>query len=186
MLIVSHHVLDTTPLKLPKGAVLRINVAWVKDLVSLTGLLKRIKHDVYLDYPQGRSKPPRPSITLKETLSLVKKFPNIKYFAVSNVEDPLKIYEIRKQLPASIGLVPKIETKNGVNNLEAIIKKINAKHIMLDKEDLYTDLKMDHNLFLEYIDKARHKAKTCGTDVLELHGVVFYPYRDFSGESKLV
>ncbi|PIR74178.1 MAG: hypothetical protein COU35_03920 [Candidatus Magasanikbacteria bacterium CG10_big_fil_rev_8_21_14_0_10_47_10] len=179
MLVISNHLLTATPLNVPADAVIRINVAWLKDRDALVKLLgELVDYDVYLDYPQGRSKPPRPSISLEDTITLVDRFPHIKHFAVSNVEDPEEIYKIRVQLPPHVGLVPKIETKTGIDNLESIIQKIDAKYIMLDKEDLYIDIDRDHELFMELIEQARQKAKACGIDILELHGVIFHPYRE--------
>jgi len=178
MLIISHNLLFKTDMDFPKHAVMRVNIAWQKNTKEVEQVLTYLKkHDIYLDYPQGRSKPPKPSITLDDAIRIAHKFPNVKYFAVSNVEDPKAIFEIRKRLPPHIELVPKIETVKGVENLEAIVKKINTKFIMLDKEDLYVDVDKDHNLYQNLVETVRKKCKSCKIDGLELQGVVFSPHK---------
>ena len=177
MIIVSHHLLKKTEVDFPKDhVVMRINVAWMKEKQELLDLLETIQHDIYLDYPQGRSKPPRPTLTLDEVIELIPTYKQIKHFAVSNVEEPEAIYEIQVRLPQGVNLVPKIETRRGIENLSEIVKKINASHIMLDKEDLYIDLERDHDAFESYIDLARKTCKECGVKILELQGVVFSPH----------
>lgn len=178
MLLVSHYLLSATPIDFPKeSVVLRINVAWIKNKNELLSLLKKMKHDVYLDYPQGRSKPPRPKLTLNEAISIAHKFPNIKYFAVSNVEEPEAIFAIKSQLPPHIEVVPKIETKLGVKNMQAIIRKLGTKYVMLDKEDLYIDVNRNSKTFENLVASARKQAIREGINILELHGVVFLPYK---------
>ncbi|MBI3573825.1 hypothetical protein HY090_02135 [Candidatus Kaiserbacteria bacterium] len=174
MLIVSNYLLTKTDLMYPDHTVVRVNIAWIKSKRELVSVLEGIdKHHVYLDYPQGRTKPPKPILTLDHAIEMANRFSKVKYFAVSNVEDPEAIYAIRLQLPKTIELIPKIETKKGVENLEKIFKKIDAKFIMLDKEDLYLDIKRDSKLFEKLIGITRKKGKKHGVKVLELHGVVF-------------
>lgn len=173
MLIVSHHLLKKTDIHFHEKVTMRINVAWIKNLEELIELIEKISHDIYLDYPQGRTKPPKPKIHINEVLKLPWKYDHIKHFAVSNVEDPEKIYAIRKKLPKNVQLIPKIETRKGVRNLEKIIKKIKTKYIMLDKEDLYVDVDNDIEQFEKLVDLAREKCKKCGVKPLELRGVVF-------------
>ncbi len=178
MILVSHHLLFTTPVEFPEETVvLRINIAWMKNKAELVKLLRGLKHDIYLDYPQGRSKPPRPKMSLEEALALVPQFPNIKYFAVSNVEDPKKIAAIRAKLPPQVELVPKIETEAGVKNMCGIVSAIGTKYVMLDKEDLYVAVKRDSGKFNRLVELARAKAAQSRINILELHGVVFLPYR---------
>jgi hypothetical protein len=154
-----------------------VNVAWVNSVEELHGILDRVKHDIYLDYPQGRTKPPTPVISLQDTIATAHKFPHVKHFAVSNVEDPEDIFQIKSQLPAHIGIVPKIETELGIENLEKIVQKIQNQYIMFDKEDLYLDVDRDSEKFQSLIDTARQKSKELGIEILELHGVVFLPYQ---------
>lgn len=178
MILVSHHLYFTTPVRFPKEKiVLRINVAWMKNKRELLSILRTLEHDIYLDYPQGRTKPPRPTLTLEEAIEIAHAFPAIKYFAVSNVEEPEKIYAIKKRLPASIEVVPKIETEKGVKNMPGIIDRLDTKHVMLDKEDLYVDVGKDSKRFEKLVETARQKAQQAHIELLELHGVVFLPYQ---------
>lgn len=176
MLIISNHLLSKQAFDFPDHAVVRVNIAWLNSSDELVEVLSNIKHDVYLDYPQGRTKPPRPKLTIDEALDITPRFANIKYFAVSNVEDPDAIHAIRTRLPVHVELIPKIETKKGIENLEAIIERIGASHIMLDKEDLYMDVERDSDLFEKLVETTREKCRRCGVKALELHGVVFLPH----------
>ena len=176
MIILSNNLLGKDHFPIPAHVVIRVNVAWVKTMEELEHILQECTHDIYLDYPQGRSKPPRPTLNLEEVIQCAHRFPNVKYFAVSNVEDPHHIHAIKVRLPARVDLIPKIETKKGIKNLEQIIEKIAAKYIMLDKEDLYVDIARDAALFDELIALARKKTERAGAQVLELEGVVFGIY----------
>jgi len=177
MLIISNHLFDKTDLNFPDHTVVRVNVAWINDLPELHNVLNRIKHDVYLDYPQGRSKPPTPKISIEDTIATAHQFPHVKHFAVSNVEEPEAIFQIKEQLPSHIGIVPKIETEKGIQNLEQIVQKIQNRYIMFDKEDLYLDVHRDAEKFQSLIELTREKSKELGIEILELHGVVFLPYK---------
>ena len=177
MIIVSNHLLNKTKIEFPEDQiVVRINVAWIREKEELIKLLKSTKHDIYLDYPIGRTKPPRPTIKFDEVVELVPLFKQVKHFAVSNVEDPAAIAAIKNRLPQYVNLVPKIETQKGIEALSEIIESISARHIMLDKEDLYVDVNRDHALFEKLIDVARETCKKKAVKVLELQGVVFTPY----------
>lgn len=173
MIIVSNHLLTTTNLVFPNDIVVRLNLAWMKDHDTAVKTLEQITHDVYLDYPQGRSKPPKPVVTLDEALELAKRFPHVKYFAVSNVEEGPAIADIRARLADHIQLIPKIESERGVKNLAAIKEGARCTHAMLDKEDLYLDVDCDMVLFQSLIEEARAQASTLGMHMLELQGVVF-------------
>jgi len=177
MIIVSNYLLDKTDLHFPDHVVVRVNVAWQKDLEQLRGILKNTRHDIYLDYPQGRTKPPKPKISLAETIAMAHQFPRVKYFAVSNVEDPENIFKIKERLPAHIEIVPKIETELGIHNLEQIVQKIQNKYIMFDKEDLYIDVNRDAEKFENLVNLTKKKGKEIGISILDLHGVVFLPYQ---------
>lgn len=173
MLIISHNLLSKEKFEFPDHAVVRVNIAWLNSLDELVGVLSNVTHDVYLDYPQGRTKPPRPKLGMDEALAVALRFANVKYFAVSNVDDPEAIHAIRRRLPARIELVPKIETKKGVENIEAIVQKIGTAYVMLDKEDLYIDIDRDGAVFERLVEEAREKCRQCGVKLLELQGVVF-------------
>lgn len=173
MLIISNYLFSKSNINFPDDAIARINIAWIKNVENLKEVLESIKHDIYLDYPQGRTKPPRPVISLDESLALVHFYKHIKYFAVSNVEDPDNIEAIQHRLPNGVELVPKIETQKGINNLDVILERTKVKYIMLDKEDLYLDANTDSVLYEDLINQARLKCLNHGVTVLELHGVVF-------------
>jgi citrate lyase beta subunit len=174
-IVVSNHVLvKASKIVLPKEhVVIRVNVAWVPTKKKLVDILASIKHDIFLDYPLGRTKPPRPKLTLDQVIALIPQFPNIKFFAVSNVENPVAIGKIKARLPKHIELVPKIETRKGVEQLPEIIDSIQTKHIMLDKEDLYVNIHHNQKEFDALVKKARASCKKKGVGVLELQGVVF-------------
>jgi pyruvate kinase len=173
MIIVSNYLLQTTDLVFPEHAVIRLNLAWVKSKEHAIETLKGIKHEVYLDYPQGRTKPPLPIVSFEDAIEIAKMFPNVKYFAVSNVEDEAAIGKIRVALPPHIHLVPKIETQRGIKNLTTIMQGARTNYFMLDKEDLYMDVNRDRDLFLSLIEEARAKSKEINVVLLELQGVVF-------------
>ena len=173
LIVVSNHLFATTHVKFPGDIVVRVNLAWLKDTKTAIATLGKIKHAIYLDYPQGRSKPPRPTITLSEALQMATMFKNIKYFAVSNVEKPEKIAKIRSRLPAHIELVPKIESKKGVEHLPGIMKSAKSRCAMLDKEDLYTNVGCKMKPYEKLIKDARAHAKKSGFKLIELQGVVF-------------
>ena len=177
MLIISHYLLDKIDAVFPRHMVARVNVAWLSTQDELRNVISKLHNDVYLDYPQGRTKPPRPRISLDETIAVAHQFPRIKYFAISNVEEPEGILAIKKQLPAHIEMIPKIETERGVHNLEHIVRKADIRAIMFDKEDLYTDVNRNDQKFGELVELARKKSKELGINILELHGVVFLPYK---------
>lgn len=177
MLIISNHLMDKTDIPFPGHVVVRVNVAWIPTKEELIDTLSKITRDIYLDYPQGRSKPPKPKIALEDAIAIAHQFPRVKYFAVSNVEDPEAIHAIKIKLPSHVGLVPKIETEQGIQNLEKIVEKIKNQYIMFDKEDLYVDLNKDADKFEYLVDLTRKKSKTLGIEVLELQGVVFLPYQ---------
>lgn len=176
MLIVSNFLFVKSGITFPDHSVVRVNVAWIQTIDELFRTLKETHHDVYLDYPDGRTKPPKPQLTLDQTIELAHQFANVKYFAVSNVEDPQRVLEIKDKLPERIEIIPKIETPMGVKNLEQIAAKLSPSYIMFDKEDLYSNINHDSQLFLKLVALTRKKCKKLQIQVLELHGVVFLPY----------
>lgn len=165
MLVISNHLIGKMPI--PEDAVVRINLAWVKNVREAKKLLNNLKHDVYLDYPDGRTKPPVPKISLKEAMKLTK-HPRVVYFAVSNAEDLERLKYIKRKIDAE--LVPKIETVIGVSILPNIID-LNIRKVMLDKEDLYTNVGCNSRKYNDLVDLVRSfKDKI---KILELQGVVF-------------
>lgn len=163
MIVISNNLIGKMPLQ--DDAVIRINLAWVKTKEEAQALLSGIKQDVYLDFPDGRSKPPKPTITLEDAIELSRN-ENVKYFAVSNCEDIDKMRIIIDQIDCEF--VPKIETKLGVLMMTDMAKRLGIKTFMLDKEDLYTNVRCNNDEYERLVEEARRYK-----GVIELQGVVF-------------
>jgi citrate lyase beta subunit len=124
-------------------AIYRINLAWVNSIDELTILLqKHNKHKIFMDLPVGRTKPPNNAYSLNDLIPIIKQYSNIKYFAISNVTSPNDLEEYLRIMPSDITIVPKIESPEGVKNIQKITKIIRNKEkiIMLDHDDLYSSL----------------------------------------------
>jgi len=161
-MIISNNLIGKMPIS--DNAIIRINLAWIKSKKEAKKLLDKSKHEIYLDYPSGRTKPPTPVITLTEAIEIAN-HPNVRYFAMSNCENPYDIYEIVQKL--DVDFVAKIETERGVKNMQSI-REAGASKFMLDKEDLYVNVGCDNDKYNDLIKEARkHKG------VMELQGVVF-------------
>jgi len=146
---------------IPKDAVIRINLAWVSK-EGAKKIIENSKHLIYLDYPDGRTKPPTPTISFEEALELAK-HKNVIYFAFSNAT-----IEKVKKIKVNCMLVPKIETEQGVKDVPEMIKH-GIKTITLDKEDLYTAVDCNPIKFNKLIDEVR----SYKINILELQGVIF-------------
>ncbi len=106
MLIVSQN-LTNYDIDLPKNVIYRINLAWINDLETLKKILKtHSQHSIFLDLPKNRTKPPNNKYSMDEIKPILENFPNIKYFAVSNVDSKENILEFLKYLPKNIIIVP--------------------------------------------------------------------------------
>jgi pyruvate kinase len=103
----------------------------------------------------------------------MKKYKNIKYFAVSNIENVSEVNLICDVLPEHVSFVPKIETLKGVLNLKYIFNTGKVKYIMLDSEDLYTDINNDVQLYLYLKNRVKDICKEYKIKLLELYGVIF-------------
>ena len=172
MIVISNYV-QSTGMNYPEDAVIRINVAWIESSEALEQIMQSLSgRKIWLDYPTGRTKPPQPKFSLDETIEFTKRY-NVHYFAFSNAEDTLIIEEIRRKVPTNVVLVPKIETINGIGNLAEIMRAAKTKIVMLDKEDLYTDVKGNQVEFYRLVEQCRKKCKELDATCLELKGVVF-------------
>jgi len=172
MIIVSNNLQKY--MALPNDSVIRINMAWVNTVEELEQILKTNEDkDVFLDYPQGRTKPPTPVIAMETAYDLCAKWKNVKYFAVSNIEKVSIVKEIQAKLPPTVQFVPKIETKMGIKRLGEIIYDCGIKMLMLDKEDLYLNVKKDNDEFFKCVQHVRDICEGLNVSVLELEGVVF-------------
>ena len=172
MLLISNHLTQLDQFKKLKNVVIRINMAHVKDSKQLEEFVN-VPYDIFLDYPKGRSKPPLPSSNLDEAIAFTKKYNNIKYFATSNIEEIAEVNLICEMLPEGVSFVPKIETLKGVINLNKLFDTGKIKHIMLDAEDLYTNIQNDVELFINLKERVRRVCKEYNVELLELYGVVF-------------
>jgi len=167
-MIISNHLIGKMPI--PKDAVVRINLAWVKTFGEADQIISESDHDIYLDYPDGRSKPPIPTLTLPEALRLADRHSSkVKYFAISNAEDLDKLYLIKRELEFA-ELVPKIETVTGVERMPQMIK-MGIKTFMLDKEDIFTNVLGSSKAYEESLKRVRSYNKK--VKILELQGVCF-------------
>ena len=172
MILLSNHLLTLPEFKDIEDVIVRINMAHVKDIRELYRFVK-IDYDIFLDYPKGRTKPPVPTLDINDALEVMSRYKNIKYFATSNIEEVSEVDIICDIIPDTVSFVPKIETLQGVLNLEKIFEGGRVKHIMLDTEDLYTDVKNDVPLYSYLIDRVKTICKKHNIELLQLHGVVF-------------
>lgn len=157
----------------PENSVIRINTAWINSIDELEKILDSLKgHRIWLDYPTGRTKPPLPKFKMEEIIQFAKTH-LIEYFAFSNAEDSEFIKSIRESIPELVKLVPKIETKRGVENIKDILDSAKTDMIMLDKEDLYLDVSGNQEEFQNLISICREKCEEFNVTCLELKGVVF-------------
>jgi hypothetical protein len=160
-------------IEFPEKAVVRVNSAWVKSEKDLSQILDRnCDRDVFLDFPSGRTKPPKPTLTLMQLLNAIRLNKNIKYFAVSNAEDEEQLENI-KSLIGDVQLVPKLETLAGIRKIEKILRASKCKMIMADLEDLWLDTKADTKIFENAVGVLKDKCSELGIKVLRLQGVCF-------------
>lgn len=174
LLIISQNA-RLSSLVIPPHAVLRVNVAWIKSKEQLDSVLENAENDVFLDFPEGRKKPPLPVLKLPDLLAAMRRHRRVRYFGATDVRDARTVKRLLGLIPPSVQLIPKIESRAGVDALEEIAEALPyaTKYIMLDKEDLYTDMSNDNASFLDYLQRVREQCSRCGVHPLELAGVIF-------------
>jgi len=176
MLIISQNLLNYD-LEYPKDVVIRFNLAWVDDLDSLNVYLPKIDNDVFIDLPIGRTKPPNNSYELNDLKEIVRKNKNVRYIAISNVETHADIENFIEVFPEHITIIPKIESKRGVENISEICKGlISEKIIMLDHDDMFSDFiknKVPLSKYLYFIEKLDNFCKQNSVRLLKTRGVIF-------------
>ena len=119
MLIISQNATNYD-LNFPSDVVLRINLAWCNSLEELENNLKKHSNqEIFVDLPIGRIKPPNNKYSLKDLKPILNIYKNIKYFAISNVEDETDLDEFLDIVPETITIIPKIESPKGVKNIVA-------------------------------------------------------------------
>jgi citrate lyase beta subunit len=164
---------------LPNDAVFRINLAWCNTINELEEkLTSNKKSKFFIDLPVGRIKPPNNRYTLDDMIPIIKKNPNVKFFAVSNVESKKDLIEFLEKLPDSVNIVPKIESPNAVQNIDEICNtlKTEKKMIMLDHDDLFSSIirnKENKDSFQDYIKKLVDYCQENNVALLRTVGVVF-------------
>ena len=178
MLLVSQNAVNYDII-LPNNAVFRINLAWCNTINELEEKLSsNKKSDFFIDLPVGRIKPPNNRYTLDDMIPIIEKHPNVKFFAVSNVESKNDLIEFLEKLPDSVNIVPKIESPNAVQNIDEICNalKTEKKMVMLDHDDLFSSIirnKENKDSFQNYIKKLVDYCQENNIELLRTVGVVF-------------
>lgn len=164
---------------IPPTSILRINLAWCDSISALESILKKhTDHEIFLDLPIKRIKPPNNKYSIEDLIPIVQTYSNIKYFAISNVTSPNDIELFASKLPKSIIIVPKIESPQAVLNIETIVSAIpsNKKIVMLDHDDLFSALvKNNENVdnFKKYIEELSDFCVKNNVILLRTIGVIF-------------
>ena len=163
---------------LPKNSIFRINLAWINSLDELKQLLKKHEHsEIFLDLPIGRTKPPNNKYTFDEIVHVLNSNKNIRYFAISNVNNSEDLDKFINQIPDHVSIVPKIESPEGVSNIKEITDILgNNKIIMLDHDDLYSNLIKKNERPEKFRDYIINLTKFCqqnNVTMLRTIGVVF-------------
>ena len=177
MLIVSQNLLNYD-VKLKSNTIFRVNLAWT-TLKELKKILRRhSKKTIFFDLPINRIKPPNNNYSIDDLVPILKKYTNIKYFAISNVEKKEDLLEYKKIIPNHITIVPKIESVNGIMNIKEITNELEAgnKVVMLDHDDLFSSIiksKKSVSLFKNNMVKLVIFCKKNKITLLRTVGVVF-------------
>lgn len=178
MLIVSQNI-SNYDFQIPSDCIFRINLAWCGSINEIESILKKQnKNKIFLDLPIGRIKPPNNRYTLNELIPIITKFNNVKFLAVSNVETKEDLDKFINSIPSNIIIVPKIESPNGINNIESIIEAIPSpeKILMLDHDDLFSSIIKNGEKtekFQEHIQKLVEFCNENNISLLRTVGVIF-------------
>ena len=178
MLIVSQNISQYS-ISFPNDIIYRINLAWINNLQELERLLK--KHDkqkIFLDLPINRIKPPNNKYSLDGIVSILNSYENIKYFAISNVNNANDLESYNDLIPKNVTIVPKIESPDGISNVSEIVQAIpgQEKILMLDHDDLFsalTKLNESPDKFKDYINELVEFCKENNITLLRTIGVIF-------------
>jgi len=162
----------------PNDSILRINLAWINTLDELKTILeKHANSKIFLDLPIGRTKPPNNKYSFDDLITILVSNKNIRYFAISNVKSADDLIKFIDKIPESVSLVPKIESPEGVLNIENITSILgDEKIIMLDHDDLFSNLiKKNQNpeKFKEYITNLTEFCQKNNVTMLRTVGVIF-------------
>jgi hypothetical protein len=177
MLLVSNN-LFRREITYPPNAVVRINLAWAHTPELLAKAVDT-DHDVFLDFPIGRSKPPYNNYSLKDVYDFVQQYDNIKYVAISNVHHKGYLADAIEVFGDSVILVPKIESLEGIKNIHDIIAALptERKVLMLDHDDLCADLIKNgippNDMYTVHVANLIEACNNDGAELLRTQGVVF-------------
>ena len=177
MRIFSQNIINYS-IPIPENSILRINLAWVNSIEDLKKILEKNKNaEIFLDLPVGRTKPPNNKYSFEDIVKIIEENNNIKYFAISNVNSVNDINKLIKKIPNDVSLVPKIESPEGVKNIEEITKILGErKIIMLDHDDLFSNLTKKGEKpekFKEYISELTKFSQKNDVVLLRTIGVIF-------------
>ena len=178
MLLISQNV-GSYDLKIPKGTIFRINLAWCNTINELKAILtKNQESEFFIDLPVGRVKPQNNKYSLDDLIPIIESNKQIKYFAVSNVESKNDLQPFLDKLPDYINIVPKIESPNAILNIKEICNalKTEKKVVMLDHDDLFSSIirkNEDKNNFQKYIRKLIDFCEKENISLLRTVGVMF-------------
>lgn len=157
-------------------AIIRVNLAWESTPEKVMEVLKGTDKFIFLDFPYRRSKFPLPIFNLEEAINIANSnIDKVKYFAISNCESYDFIMEIREKLNQEIILIPKIETRIGIENFIGICTAAKTNIVMLDREDLVKSLGDDYNEaeVIDLVNILYDKSEKYNIMILGLQGVVF-------------
>lgn len=157
-----------------RDLVIRINLAWYshEDIEDILTLWQERGVDVFLDVPVGRQKPPHNKYTKEEIEELIRRYPCVKYLAVSNVETSDDLADWKS---CGVELVPKIETINGIENQD-LYEDTSIHYMMLDHGDLFLDIQANDkgaDMYEDYINPFLQRCTDWGIKVLRERGLVF-------------
>ena len=178
MLLVSQNI-GNYEISIPDDTIFRINMAWCNSIPELKEkLTKNSNSNFFIDLPIGRIKPPNNRYTLDEMIPVLENSENVKFFAVSNVESSNDLKEFLEKVPDRISIVPKIESPNGVLNIDDICTALKSKEkvVMLDHDDLFSNIIRNNEKkenFQMYIKKLDDYCQENNISLLRTVGVVF-------------
>lgn len=176
MLIISQNITNYE-LEIPGDAIFRINLAWINNLGELTKILSKYKSNkIFLDLPINRTKPPDNKYSMDDLIPIINSNSNIRYFAISNINSSNDLEEYLEKIPKHITIVPKIESPDGITNIQEIVDELgDEKIIMLDHGDLYTVLLKNNKKeeFTAYLERLVSFCKNNNIILLRTIGVIF-------------
>jgi citrate lyase beta subunit len=176
LLIISQNITNYG-LAIPKDAIFRVNLAWVNSLDELSKILSAHEaNKIFLDLPTNRTKPPNNKYSVDDLIPIINSNPNIKYFAVSNINNADDLKEYLEKIPKHVILVPKIESPEGVTNAKEICDILRDEKIfMLDHGDLYSMLLKNNKKdeFTNYLKQLLDFCKDNDVTLLRTIGVIF-------------